>query len=138
MSIYREYDIRGIFEKELNEDTVKKIGYTLGRQVKGEYVSIGYDARTHSPTLFEWLCSGFVHAGKKVINIQLVPTPVNYFTNYQDLHLDSGAVVTPSASVMITGSHNPPEYNGFKITLEKAPFSIPVITRTNSAAAITS
>ena len=122
MSIYREYDIRGIFEKELNEDTVKKIGYTLGRKVQGEYVSIGYDARTHSPKLFEWLCSGFVHAGKKVINIQLVPTPVNYFTNYQELHLESGSTVTPSASVMITGSHNPPEYNGFKITLDKAPF----------------
>jgi len=122
MSIYREYDIRGIFEKELNEDTVKKIGYTLGLKVQGEYVSIGYDARTHSPKLFEWLCSGFVHAGKKVINIELVPTPVNYFTNYQELHLESGSVVTPSASVMITGSHNPPEYNGFKITLDKAPF----------------
>jgi phosphomannomutase/phosphoglucomutase len=122
MSIYREYDIRGIFEEELNEDTVKKIGYTLGKQVKGEYVSIGYDARTHSPKLFEWLCSGFVHADKKVINIQLVPTPVNYFTNYQRLQLESGPVVTPSASVMITGSHNPPEYNGFKITLGKAPF----------------
>lgn len=122
MSIYREYDIRGIFEEELNEDTVKKIGYTLGKQVKGEYVSIGYDARVHSPQLFEWLCSGFVHAGKKVVNIQLVPTPVNYFTNYQQLQLDSGSVVTPSASVMITGSHNPPQYNGFKITLDKAPF----------------
>jgi len=122
MSIYREYDIRGIFEKELNEDTVKKIGYTLGLKVKGEYVSIGYDARTHSPKLFEWLCAGFVHAGKKVINIQLVPTPVNYFTNYQALQLESGPVVTPNASVMITGSHNPPEYNGFKITLDKAPF----------------
>jgi len=122
MSIYREYDIRGIFEKELNEDTVKKIGYTLGRKVSGEYVSIGYDARTHSPKLFEWLCAGFVHAGKKVINIQLVPTPVNYFTNYQELHLENGKTVTPSASVMITGSHNPPEYNGFKITLDKAPF----------------
>lgn len=122
MSIYREYDIRGIFEKELNEDTVKKIGYTLGLKVQGEYVSIGYDARTHSPKLFEWLCAGFVHAGKKVINIQLVPTPVNYFTNYQELHLESGSTVTPSASVMITGSHNPPEYNGFKITLDKAPF----------------
>lgn len=122
MSIYREYDIRGIFEKELNEETVKKIGYTLGKRVKGEYVSIGYDARTHSPTLFKWLCSGFVHAGKRVINIQLVPTPVNYFTNYQELRLESGATVTPSASVMITGSHNPPEYNGFKITLNKAPF----------------
>ena len=122
MSIYREYDIRGIFEKELNEDTVKKIGYTLGKKVEGEYVSIGYDARTHSPTLFQWLCAGFVHAGKKVINIQLVPTPVNYFTNYQELHLENGEIVTPSASVMITGSHNPPEYNGFKITLAKAPF----------------
>ncbi len=122
MSIYREYDIRGIFEEELNEDTVKKIGYTLGKQVEGKYVCIGYDARTHSPKLFEWLCAGFVHAEKKVINIQLVPTPVNYFCNYQKLQLDSGIVVTPSASVMITGSHNPPQYNGFKITLEKRPF----------------
>ncbi len=122
MSIYREYDIRGIFEKELDEDTVKKIGYALGQRVEGEYVSIGYDARTHSPTLFGWLCSGFVHAGKKVINIQLVPTPVNYFTNYQELRLESGTVARVGASVMITGSHNPPEYNGFKITLEKAPF----------------
>ena len=122
MSIYREYDIRGIFEKELNEDTVKKIGYALGKKVEGEYVSIGYDARTHSPKLFQWLCSGFVHAGKKVINIQLVPTPVNYFTNYQELQLENGKTVTPSASVMITGSHNPPEYNGFKMTLAKAPF----------------
>ncbi len=65
MSIYREYDIRGIFEKELNETTVKKIGYTLGSKVSGEYVCIGYDARTHSPTLFDWLCSGFVAAGKR-------------------------------------------------------------------------
>ena len=122
MSIYREYDIRGVFEKELNEDTVKKIGYTLGLKVEGEYVVIGYDARTHSPKLFEWLCSGFKHAGKKVINIQMVPTPVNYFCNYQEMTLESGKVVTSSASVMITGSHNPPEYNGFKITVDKAPF----------------
>ena len=122
MSIYREYDIRGVFEKELNEETVKKIGYTLGLKVEGEYVVIGYDARTHSPKLFEWLCSGFKHAGKKVINIQMVPTPVNYFCNYQKMTLESGKVVTSSASVMITGSHNPPEYNGFKITVDKAPF----------------
>jgi len=122
MSIYREYDIRGVFEKELNEDTVKKIGYTLGLKVDGEYVVIGYDARTHSPKLFEWLCSGFKHAGKKVINIQMVPTPVNYFCNYQEMTLENGKTVTSSASVMITGSHNPPEYNGFKITVDKAPF----------------
>ncbi len=57
-----------------------------------------------------------------MINIQLVPTPVNYFTNYQSLRLENGQSVTPSASVMITGSHNPPEYNGFKITMDKKPF----------------
>ncbi len=122
MSIYREYDIRGVFEKELNEETVKKIGYTLGLKVEGEYVVIGYDARTHSPKLFELLCSGFKHAGKKVINIQMVPTPVNYFCNYREMILENAKVVTSSASVMITGSHNPPEYNGFKITIDKAPF----------------
>jgi len=118
-SIFREYDIRGIFEKELTFESVSKIGYFLGLEVKklGEFVSIGYDARLHSPTLFEWLTSGFNSAGVKVLGNGLVPTPVNYFSNYIDFD-----GITPVASVMITGSHNPPEYNGFKITLDKAPF----------------
>ena len=118
-SIFREYDIRGIYEKELNETTVKKIGYFLGKKVKevGEYVAIGYDARTHSPVLAGWLTSGFNKAGVKVLDMGMVATPVNYFSNYQSFQ-----GVTPSASVMITGSHNPPEYNGFKITLDKKPF----------------
>jgi phosphomannomutase/phosphoglucomutase len=118
-SIFREYDIRGIFEKELNEKTVKKIGYFLGKKVKeiGDYVAIGYDARVHSPVLCEWLTSGFNKAGVRVLNMGMVATPVNYFSNYQNF-----LGVTPSASVMITGSHNPPKYNGFKITLDKKPF----------------
>jgi len=118
-SIFREYDIRGIFEKELNEQTVKLIGYFLGLKVKevGSYVAIGYDARTHSPILEKWLISGFNASGVKVLSMGLVATPVNYFANYQEFD-----GITPSASVMITGSHNPPEYNGFKITLDKAPF----------------
>ena len=118
-TIFREYDIRGIFEKELNEQSVKLIGYFLGLKVKkiGEYVSIGYDARVHSPKLCDWLTSGFNKAGVKVLNMGLVATPINYFSNYQEFD-----GITPSASVMITGSHNPPEYNGFKITLDKAPF----------------
>jgi len=118
-SIFREYDIRGIFEKELNEKSVKLIGYFLGKRVKeiGEYVAIGYDARVHSPKLFGWLSSGFNKAGVKVLGMGLVATPVNYFSNYQEFD-----GITPSASVMITGSHNPPEYNGFKITLDKKPF----------------
>jgi len=58
-SIFREYDIRGIFEKELNEQSVKLIGYYLGKKIGGEKtVSIGYDARSHSPILRDYLTSG--------------------------------------------------------------------------------
>jgi phosphomannomutase/phosphoglucomutase len=117
MSIYREYDIRGIYEQELNEQSVTKIGYVLASKIKGEYVAVGYDARSHSPILFEYLVAGLNAGGKKVLGMGLVPTPVNYFTNYQEWD-----GITPDASVMITGSHNPSEYNGFKITVDKAPF----------------
>ena len=121
-SIFREYDIRGIFEKELNEQNVKKIGYFFGLEVlskinDAKYISVGYDARTHSPVLKQWLTSGLNKAGLEVLNMELVATPVNYFSNY--ISNDNKQVV---ASVMITGSHNPPEYNGFKITLDKGPF----------------
>jgi phosphomannomutase/phosphoglucomutase len=117
VSIYREYDIRGIYEKELNEQSVVRIGYALASKIDGEYVAVGYDARSHSPILFEYLVYGLNAGGKKVLDMGMVPTPVNYFTNYQDWD-----GITPSASVMITGSHNPSEYNGFKITVDKAPF----------------
>jgi len=117
LSIYREYDIRGIYEKELNEQSVVRIGYALASKISGEYVAVGYDARSHSPILFEYLVRGLNAGGKKVLGMGLVPTPVNYFTNYQEWN-----GITPSASVMITGSHNPSEYNGFKITVDKAPF----------------
>lgn len=117
MSIYREYDIRGIYEKELNEQSVTRIGFVLASKIKGDYVAVGYDARSHSPILFEYLVAGLNAGGKKVLGMGLVPTPVNYFTNYQEWD-----GITPDASVMITGSHNPSEYNGFKITVDKAPF----------------
>ena len=117
MSIYREYDIRGVFEKELNEESVTKIGFALSKHIPGDYVSVGYDARSHSPVLFEYLIAGLNAGGKTVLGMGLVPTPVNYFTNYQEWD-----GIIPSASVMITGSHNPPEYNGLKITVDKAPF----------------
>ena len=118
-TIFREYDIRGIYEKELNEQMTKLIGYFLGLHVKkvGAYVAIGYDARSHSPILCEYLTSGLNKAGCKVLNMGLVATPVNYFSNFQNFD-----GVTPNASIMITGSHNPSEYNGFKITIDKKPF----------------
>ena len=118
-TIFREYDIRGIYEKELNEQMVKLIGYFLGKRILevGKVVSIGYDARSHSPILCEYLTSGLNKAGCTVLNMGLVATPVNYFSNFQSFD-----GVTPNASIMITGSHNPSEYNGFKITIDKKPF----------------
>jgi len=133
-SIFREYDIRGIFEKELNEHSVKLIGYYLGQKIgQGNIVSIGYDARSHSPILRDYLTSGLNAAGCTVLDMGMVATPVNYFSNYQKIqdlnpkiphssflipHLEA----SPDASIMITGSHNPSQYNGFKITVDQSPF----------------
>ncbi len=118
-NIFREYDIRGIFEKELNEQSVKLIGYFLGKKVGGDkVVAIGYDARSHSPILRDYLTSGLNASGCKVLDMGMVATPVNYFSNYITLDED----ITTDASIMITGSHNPSEYNGFKITIDKSPF----------------
>ena len=117
-SIFREYDIRGIFEKELHEQSVKLIGYFLGQKIGGDkVVAIGYDARSHSPILRDYLTSGLNAARCKVLDMGMVATPVNYYSNYIDF-----AGTTTDASIMITGSHNPSEYNGFKITVDKSPF----------------
>ena len=117
-SIFREYDIRGIYKKELNEQSVKLIGYYLGQKIGGDkVVSIGYDARSHSPILRDYLTSGLNAAGCKVLDMGMVATPVNYYSNYIDFD-----GITTDASIMITGSHNPSEYNGFKITVDKSPF----------------
>ena len=120
--IFREYDIRGIFKKDLNEDIVKKIGYFLGKKIGGEYIFVSFDARTHSPVLHNWLVSGLNKAGKKVISGGMLPTGVNYFANFRPLCLEEVGRVEIAGSVQITGSHNPPEYNGFKITVDKKPF----------------
>jgi len=117
-SIFREYDIRGIYEKELNATSVKLLGYYLGQKVSGDkVVSIGYDARSHSPILKDYLTSGLNAAGCKVLDMGMVATPVNYYSNYIDIN-----GLKTNASVMITGSHNPSEYNGFKMTLDRSPF----------------
>ena len=119
--IFREYDIRGIFEEDLNQQVVFGIGALLGQHILDlaltPKVHIGYDARTHSPKLFEWLSLGFESVGVEVFNLGLIPTPVAYFAAFNTI--DS---ITCPNSVMITGSHNPPQYNGFKITINKAPF----------------
>ncbi len=114
--IFRQYDIRGVYEKDLNEKSIKTIGYLLGLKIKkvGDVVGVGYDARTHSVQIAKWLISGLNKANLHVQNMSLVPTPCNYFAGFSDENV--------KATIMITGSHNPSEYNGLKITIDKLPF----------------
>ncbi len=121
-SIFREYDIRGIVPEELNEQSIKLLGFFFGLEAqkqtkKGARIAVGYDARTHSPELFGYLTSGLNKAGCEVLGMGMVATGVNYFATYQEFD-----GVHPDASIMITGSHNPSNYNGFKMTIDHKPF----------------
>ncbi len=109
--LFREYDIRGIVDEDLTEDAVKLIGRAFGTMVKGnggKSVICGRDGRLHSKRLEDSLIQGLNQAGIDVIDIGQCPTPVLYFSIF---HLDG------HGGIQITGSHNPPEYNGLKICL---------------------
>lgn len=114
--IFRQYDIRGIWEDDLTVEAVKAIGtayaFYLKEQTRRDAltVSIGYDARLSSPVIAEALTEVFTASGVNVINIGMCPTPLQYFSLYH-LNVDGG--------VMITGSHNPSEYNGMKLSVGK-------------------
>jgi len=126
-AIFRQYDIRGIINKELHEDNTKLIGYYLGLAIQEKikvlnpYVVIAYDIRKHSYMLFESLISGLNLSGCKILNMGLAATGVNYFASYQEFEIDTDKI-KPQASIMITGSHNAKKYNGFKITIENQPY----------------
>ena len=103
---FREYDIRGVADRDLDDLTVRALGAAIGAQVAGPVV-VGRDPRVTSPRLFGALTDGLrVHA--EVIDVGVVPTPVLYFAAH---HLQ------PAAAVMITGSHNPAPDNGFKMMI---------------------
>ena len=110
-SIFKAYDIRGIVETELTSDIVKLIGKAVGSEsiAMGERgVVVGRDGRLSGPELSEALISGLIESGCHVVNIGMVPSPVVYFATYTK---------AASSGVMITGSHNPAEYNGLKIMI---------------------
>lgn len=114
-TVLREYDIRGIIGKTVNADDARAIGRGFGTQVVrqgGTKVAIGYDGRLSSPELEKAVVEGLKSTGLHVVRIGLGPTPMLYFT-VRHLKLDAG--------LMITGSHNPPDYNGFKMMMGKAP-----------------
>ena len=124
--IFRTYDIRGVVEDVLTESAVEQIGKALGTMAheKGQQgIVVARDGRVSSPMLGEALIKGLRSTGRDVIDIGVVPTPVLYFATY---HLETGS------GVMITGSHNAPEYNGLKMMLAGDTLSGDDIAETNS------
>lgn len=115
-TILRAYDIRGIVDHDLTEATVKLLGQAIGSVAASHgqnRVVVGYDGRTSSPRLAAALQAGLMAAGRTVIDIGEVPTPLVYFATY---HLNTGA------GIAITGSHNPSNYNGLKTIINHSPF----------------
>jgi phosphomannomutase/phosphoglucomutase len=113
MALFREYDIRGIVGEELTEPVAERIGRafaTLARERGARTVAVGRDGRASSPALRTSLIEGLRAGGLNVVDIGVCPTPVLYFALFT-LAVDGG--------VMITGSHNASEYNGFKVCLGK-------------------
>ena len=114
-TILREYDIRGQIGINLSEDDAFALGRAFGTFIKrqgGSRVCTGFDGRTTSPMLVEALIKGLLGTGINVENVGLGPTPMLYFA-VKNSKADAG--------IMVTGSHNPPDYNGFKMTLLNAP-----------------
>jgi phosphomannomutase len=115
-TVLREYDIRGIVGKTLKPEDAFAIGRCFGSVVMradGKRVAVGYDGRLHSPEMEAQLVAGLRACGLEVVRIGLCATPMLYFAAY-DQQADG--------AVMVTGSHNPPDYNGFKMMLGKKPF----------------
>jgi phosphomannomutase/phosphoglucomutase len=111
--IFREYDIRGIADRDLTPPVIESLGRAFAQYLKPkgiDTVTVGYDARISSPRLCENIVRGLTAGGMNVTIIGLCPTPVLYFSLYR---------LNPGAGVMITGSHNPAEFNGFKLCVGK-------------------
>lgn len=106
MTIFRAYDIRGVFGKDLNEEISENIGKAFATYVGGGRIAVGRDCRLSSPSLHASIIRGVSYSGCDVVDIGMVPTPLLYFSTHH---------YRMSGGIMVTGSHNPPEYNGFKL-----------------------
>jgi phosphomannomutase len=125
-TILREYDIRGVIGKTLGADDARAIGHSFGSMLRrsdagGELaeagtktVAVGYDGRVSSPMLEHALVEGLCASGCNVVRIGMGPTPMLYYAEASAQQVDGG--------IQITGSHNPPDYNGFKMVFEGRPF----------------
>ena len=113
--IFREYDIRGKVADDFPPEIVVLLGRAFGTFVKrsgGQEIALSGDIRLTTPDLIDAFREGVLSTGTDVINLRIVPTPVNYYSMFK---------LNVSGAVQITGSHNPPEFNGFKLSLHKKP-----------------
>ena len=113
--IFREYDIRGKVADDFPPEIVVLLGRAFGTFVKrsgGQEIALSGDIRLTTPDLIDAFREGVLSTGTDVINLRIIPTPVNYYSMYK---------LNVSGAVQITGSHNPPEFNGFKLSLHKKP-----------------
>ncbi|MCK9541494.1 MAG: phosphomannomutase/phosphoglucomutase [Novosphingobium sp.] len=116
-TVLREYDIRGIIGETLGPDDARAIGRgfaTLLRRAGGHKVAVGYDGRVSSPVLEEALVAGLTASGVDVVRIGMGPTPMLYYAEASAEDVEGG--------IQITGSHNPANYNGFKMVFRGRPF----------------
>lgn len=114
--IFRKYDIRGIVETDFTPDVVTDLGRAFGTYVKrsgGKNVAVSGDIRLTTPRLMEKFSHGVLETGIDVLDMGIIPTPTNYFSMF---HFDV------DGAVQITGSHNPPEFNGFKLSYQQGAF----------------
>ena len=111
MGAFKAYDIRGIYPQDFNKETVYKIGAFLPGLLGADFVVVGRDVRVSSPEIFQALSEGITDVGCDVWDIGLATTPMVYFST---VHFKA------EASVQITASHNPPQYNGLKISRKGA------------------
>ena len=114
--IFRKYDIRGVVATDFTDDVVQNLGRAFGTYVVrggGKTVAVSGDIRPTTPGLIDNLTKGLMETGITVIDLGILPTPTNYYSMYE-LDVDG--------AVQITGSHNPPEFNGFKISLNQKAF----------------
>ena len=111
MGAFHAYDIRGVYNKDFDKNTVYKVGFFLPQLLKTNKVLIGRDDRVSSPEIREYLVKGITDAGADVVDMGLATTPMVYFAT---------AKYGYKASVQITASHNPKEYNGLKVSRENA------------------
>jgi phosphomannomutase / phosphoglucomutase len=114
VSIFKACDIRGVFGEELGPSHATALGYALAIREKPDHVLVGGDGRISTPILKDALIRALVECGANVVNLGRVPTPVFYFA-LRKLGIRTG--------VMVTGSHNPPSDNGFKVVLGSLPIT---------------